>query len=986
MAKENELDLSAFDEEVEVIESPELDLSAFDEEEAPEVSKLESAARGAAQGLTFDFADELLAALKSSQGLSPRQEMTMPIEKVREASKAESEAYRAELEKQREAFKAAQEANPMTYMGADIGAGIIPAIFSGGATAAGKVGKEVLETGVKGLTGEGMKQAAKVGAGYGAAVGAGMSEAEGLPELAADVTTGAVGGAVLGGATPIAGKALKEVGKLAAKPVKALGEKLPSIKTGFQFGKKYGVASNEKINNLLEDNTRELIDVMNKSFQKLGLEKEAAMSRAKEMAKTYDVTEGIQDVADQFRKQAEALLPADQKLAQKMAEDIEEAFLKVDVQRQKLLDKVQIEIQKKMERSANLEKKAISKGEAAAVKEAEKSGATLEQLQDIKKRFEDVSELPYDTKGGRIAGQKAKFKDEYLDIDTGEMVPYEYSKKYLKETTPFQPSDIRVGEVDDKLAAQYIDEATGEVFTKMGPKSQFLEKDFSKLSLEELSDLTTQYGQKGFDEKDPVYKELYKVVRNKLEEAGMDIPENKKEMFNLFQTMGILGIDKTKLKYPSTEDVVQLAKKIPGKMDLEKSVIQRRLTGKDSDLAKKLDDLNLISDAKKYLGEGYTSATGEYTRAGFIQKGISSVSDVAGVAYGTVSRPVNKVVNKVSQMSDEGLQYVNKQMAESQNEGIRAMGRQLDSALQQEGPVKNALIWSLSQNPAFRKTIDVYLPKLDEGLKNDLKGLLPEDQAELFPEGGMSKEIVIPEDIGQSREPASFLEGDDLTAVRDALAKRESGGNPKVVNRLGYAGKYQFGAAAMEDLGYLKPGSYKKYKNRALKKPELYTGKSGVNNLDDFLNNEQIQDETMEEFMRMNYDRLKRSGVDVENMSPEEVAGLISASHLSGAKAAKKLIETGESDKDAFGTKTEEYYDLGKDAIERAKKAIDRQIKQQGSGNMTPESHIDNTLGTIEDLDIDEMSKEALQDEVVKMETFSDAERLKRLLDGLKSS
>ena len=59
-------------------------------------------------------------------------------------------------------------------------------------------------------------------------------------------------------------------------------------------------------------------------------------------------------------------------------------------------------------------------------------------------------------------------------------------------------------------------------------------------------------------------------------------------------------------------------------------------------------------------------------------------------------------------------------------------------------------------------------------------------------------------------------------------------------------------------------------------------------------------------------------------------------------------------------------------------------LQQQAAGDTTPESHIDQTIGAIEELNIDEVKKEALQDEVMKMETHVDAERLKQLIDGLK--
>ena len=63
-----ELDLSGFDE---AMEENELDLSGFDEavgEEPEDMSTLEAIIRGGAQGLTFDFGDEIAGAIQAGVG------------------------------------------------------------------------------------------------------------------------------------------------------------------------------------------------------------------------------------------------------------------------------------------------------------------------------------------------------------------------------------------------------------------------------------------------------------------------------------------------------------------------------------------------------------------------------------------------------------------------------------------------------------------------------------------------------------------------------------------------------------------------------------------------------------------------------------------------------------------------------------------------------------------------------------------------------
>ena len=54
--------------------------------------------------------------------------------------------------------------------------------------------------------------------------------------------------------------------------------------------------------------------------------------------------------------------------------------------------------------------------------------------------------------------------------------------------------------------------------------------------------------------------------------------------------------------------------------------------------------------------------------------------------------------------------------------------------------------------------------------------------------------------------PIGTLTLGQTKALMASIAASESGGNYRAVNSLGYSGKYQFGMAALEDLGYVKKG------------------------------------------------------------------------------------------------------------------------------------------------------------------------------------
>jgi hypothetical protein len=135
----------------------------------PQISQVESALRGGAQGLSFGFADEATAKLESLRTGKP---------------------YEQALQETRQAYKQAQEANPITYTGSEIAGGVLPALIPSGVTQA--------------TTGASLARLGAIGAGTGALSGLGFSEGENIGEIAKDVGIGGV----LGGALPVVGRGI----------------------------------------------------------------------------------------------------------------------------------------------------------------------------------------------------------------------------------------------------------------------------------------------------------------------------------------------------------------------------------------------------------------------------------------------------------------------------------------------------------------------------------------------------------------------------------------------------------------------------------------------------------------------------------------------------------------------------------------------------------------------------------------------------------
>ncbi len=145
----------------------------------------------------------------------------------------------------------------------------------------------------------------------------------------------------------------------------------------------------------------------------------------------------------------------------------------------------------------------------------------------------------------------------------------------------------------------------------------------------------------------------------------------------------------------------------------------------------------------------------------------------------------------------------------------------------------------------------------------------------------------------------------------DDLGARESGKRYNILNKYGYAGKYQMGEAALIDSGYYKKGISKPLNNDW---SGCFTGKDGVKSIQDFLNNPQAQENAQIIFKRRQWGYLKAVGADkyvgkVINGYMITPSGLLAGAHLKGAGSVIKYLKSNGKlcEKDAFGTSVESY-------------------------------------------------------------------------------
>lgn len=162
----------------------------------------------------------------------------------------------------------------------------------------------------------------------------------------------------------------------------------------------------------------------------------------------------------------------------------------------------------------------------------------------------------------------------------------------------------------------------------------------------------------------------------------------------------------------------------------------------------------------------------------------------------------------------------------------------------------------------------------------------------------------------------------DMEDFKAGLAMRESGGDPyntgndtKMINQYGYAGRYQFGASALETLGYLKPGSSSSYGNNGMMyKKDVWTGKDGIKDMTSFLGNPVQQDAAACALAKSNHKQLLASGVIDADSPPEHIAGMLSTAHLLGAQGAINWAKSGIG-RDANGTTGASFYASGRNAV-----------------------------------------------------------------------
>lgn len=260
------------------------------------IGKLESGLRGVAQGASFGTSDELTGAgeatLKTLLGPEKFEDLL--------------DNYRKHRDEARVSNKAAEEANPASYLTGEVAGGIGTGILTGGAGAVAGLGEAGLLAGAGRL--------ALQGAAQGAATGLGSSEADltkgDIAGAAKDTAIGGALGAGLGVALPVAtkavGKGLGAAGRYAMDKV----DSLENLKAAYDLVGKGKSVVGKTAKNIINKDAEDIAKSLVKGGSKQVSEGSKMMG---DILKTIPASDDIPQVLSEIEKriQSKDMLPDD---------------------------------------------------------------------------------------------------------------------------------------------------------------------------------------------------------------------------------------------------------------------------------------------------------------------------------------------------------------------------------------------------------------------------------------------------------------------------------------------------------------------------------------------------------------------------------------------------------------------------------------------------------------------------------------------------
>ena len=164
-----------------------------------------------------------------------------------------------------------------------------------------------------------------------------------------------------------------------------------------------------------------------------------------------------------------------------------------------------------------------------------------------------------------------------------------------------------------------------------------------------------------------------------------------------------------------------------------------------------------------------------------------------------------------------------------------------------------------------------------------------------------AQQIKAPSITVGSEESIFNFDDTALLTFKDTIGKIESANDYSVRGGYNnhYLGKYQMGKAALKDVGI----DYDEEQEKFLADPEK-------------------QEKAFEDFTKQNHDYLLHRSQMYRSLPQTDKLAVLAYAHNQGRKGALKYLETGETQKDGFGTDAQMYIDEVKKASAKAEIAV----------------------------------------------------------------
>jgi hypothetical protein len=766
------------------------DIPSFDDtEEIQEISKMESGLRGAAQGASMGFIDELLASL-GTKGASPSQIIAEP-KKAIETEKQMMKDYDSNLAEERAEFKAAADANPATSLTSEIAGGILPGLLTGGGATAANVAKAGATLGAKAAMKTAAKEGGKLGAKYGAVSGVGYSEEDDLAGLATDAALGGTIGALGGAVLPVGVEGAKRVGKNSTDAVKALLGKIPGAKTmaaGYKYGKKGKSISTEQLDDDLSKIANDVLD--NIKQKKADNNLSGIKDELDAMGIKVDTKEAVNSAIDDLEKikAKDFLNQNDDTILTKLQE-----FSGRNLSEEKLMEKAIKDSIKKKAQAEGLDEQAIIKAEKALTKQALKKGEILESLDDTIVPMDDLAPRdpitgnPLATSEGSILKSQGKFTNSNGEQST---------KSVLSDVTDFQPEISKMTGPDGRTIINTKDLGTGKINTLVGNIEKKVGADIENMSLNDVDILRNQLNEitklakvKG-STNDPSMRratdlavKLKELTDNAAEKfKGSELVDRRNTFSDVFTAEDMLGI-KGRLDVKGSVDKYKKATKLMEALGTEGGINKRRtaaeatrLLGDDVVTPGMSEDLDIIKALNVVT---QADDAGNISRSGLYKQAVGFVPNIIGQGVkkvSTITNPVIKASKAASDLTSEQLAVFGQKLATSNNPGSKIVGDRIIEAMSKEGPGQSQAIWALSQSPGFREMVRRYSNEADQEVFGQ-----DSQEAPVAPTEPQDGNLV----IDPSRNPDELTQViDQADSIIDRVNQQQSSGDNTPMSQL----------------------------------------------------------------------------------------------------------------------------------------------------------------------------------------------------------